>query len=415
MRKRGLRIILFFCLFFVLFSTDFLRAEKITVKVITETAFVRLKTSIDSMIIAQVPLGTTFEASEKIEDWYKVALPPDEQGFVVEGYIHSTDVEVVATEKPEIAPVSPIVAEKQPKKLPVKEEAQVYRPSRDSKLQFGFKFMGGGDYFLIGDLNDYLQGRQDYLEDDTSITDVVGTYDPLKYGYSFGAEFFVDFTPHIGIGVGAGYFQVTKKSEVTRTYNYHSHAYDPDFLSIAETIFPQISVIPLIFNLNFGLPMGSVVKLRLSGGVGYYLGTVVWDYTVKTKYTENKMEWESKSNAVGFQGSLGFDFNLGKTIVFFIEGAGRYVELEDLSGNLTITENWFGIEDLETFENAFLKYIEYNSYLTDEWYRLVSIDENGVIGSGFNNVPSFNSIRVERNAVIDLTGISLRAGFKFRF
>ncbi len=415
MRARGLWIILIICLSLLIFSTDILNAERITVKVITESAYVRLKTSIDSMIISQVALGIVLEASEKIGDWYKVALPPDEQGFVVEGYIHSTDVKVVTTQKPEIAQVSTTVPEVQSKKLPVKEEEQVYLLLRDSKVQFGLKFMGGGDYFLIGDLNDYLQGRQDYLRDDSSITEVVGSYDPLEFGYSFGAEFFIDFTPHIGIGIGAGYFQVKKKSEVNRTYSYCSPVDDPDFLNIVETIFPQISAIPLTFNLNFGLPLGSVVKLRLSGGIGYYLGTVVWDYFEETKYTNNKMDWETKSNAVGYQGSLGIDFNLGKSIAFFIEGAGRYVKLEGLSGKLIINENWFGSEITETYENAFLKYLEYNNYLTDEWYPLVSIDENGIVGSGSNNVPSFNSLRGERNAVIDLTGISFRAGFKIRF
>ncbi|MFC2162016.1 hypothetical protein ACFLRX_10240, partial [Acidobacteriota bacterium] len=246
-------------------------------------------------------------------------------------------------------------------------------------------------------------------------TDVVGSYDPLMYGYSYGVEFFLDFTPHIGIGIGAGYFQVNKKSEVDRTYNYYSPADNSNLLSFSETIFPKIDAIPLTFNLNFGLPLGSFVKFNLSGGIGYYLGTAVWDYHEETKNTDNKMDWETKSNAVGFQGSLGFDFNLGKKIVFFIEGAGRYVKLEDLSGKLTIKEKWFGSEDSNTYENAFLKYFEYNSYLTDEWYPLVTIDENGIVGSAYNNVPSFNSIRNLRNAVINLSGFSLRAGLKIKF
>lgn len=415
MQVRRYRIILFFCLLFLFFSTDFLRAEKIMVKVITQSAYVRLKGSIDSMIISQVPLGAVFEASEKTGDWYKVALPPDEQGFVVNGYIHTIDVEVVATQKPEMAQAYPTVPKTRPQQPAAKEVEQVFRPSRESNIQFGLKLMGGGDYFLIGDLNNYLQGRQDYLGDHSSITDVVGSYEPLKYGYSFGTEFFIDFTPHIGIGIGAGYFQVNKKSDVDRTYNYHIAMDDPDFFSIVETIYPQIKAIPLTFSLNFGLPMGSVVKLRLSGGIGYYLGTVVWDYQEETKYTENKMDWEAKSNAVGFHGSLGIDFNLGERIVFFIEGAGRYVKLEDLSGSLAIREIWYGSEENEAYESAFLNYLEYNSYLTDEWYPLVSIDENGVIGSGFNNVPSFNSTRNLRNAEIDLTGVSLRTGFKIRF
>lgn len=415
MRVRGQRIVLFFCLLSVLFLTDFLGAQTITVKVISQSAYVRLKPSIESMIISQVPLGAVLEAPAKIEDWYKVSLPPDAQGIVVQGYIHSTDIEVVVAEKTVMTQASPTVHKVQAKKPAAKEVEQVYRPIRESNVQFGLKLMGGGDYFQIGDMNDYLQGRQDYIDDAKNITDFVGSYEPLKYGYSFGAELFVDFTPHIGIGIGVGYFQVEKKNEVDITYDYVVSVDNPDFFNIVETIFPQISAIPMTFSLNFGLPMGSAVKLRLSVGIGYYFGTVVWDYLMETNNSETKMDWETKTNAVGFHGRLGLDFNLGKTIVFFIEGFGRYVQFEDLSGNLTVKEIWNGEVDNEDHENAFLKYLEYNSYLTDEWYPLVSIDEEGVLGSGYNNVPLFNSTRNLRNAVIDLTGVSVRTGFKIKF
>jgi len=112
-----------------------LRAEKIVVKVVSQIAYVRLKTSIESMIISQVSLGAVFEASEKSGDWYKVALPPDEQGFVVEGYIHSTDVQLVVAEETTSVQVSPTVPQTEAKKPAVKEMEKVYRPSRESNVQ----------------------------------------------------------------------------------------------------------------------------------------------------------------------------------------------------------------------------------------------------------------------------------------
>jgi hypothetical protein len=378
MRARSHRTILICCFLFVLFSAGFLSAEKISVKVISQDAFVRLTGSINSMIISQVPLGTVLEASEKVGEWYKVALPPDEQGFVVQGYIHSTEVEVIAVEEPELPRVSPTVQKIRLQQPAAKDVEQMSNPSRKSKIQFGLKFMGGGDYFLIGDLNDYLQGQQDYLSDDTSIMDIQGSYKPLKYGYSGGAEFFIDFTRFIGIGIGAGYFQVNKKNEVNRTHDYSS-VDDPNPLYKNEMIFPQIKAIPLTFSLNFGLPLGSVVKIKLSGGVGYYLGTIIWDYQMEANFLENKMFWESKSNTLGYHGSLGIEVNLGRRFGFFIEGFGRYAKLKDMSGSLTINEIWMGDEINSVYESSFLKFLEINSYITDKWYPLVSIDEDGVV------------------------------------
>lgn len=274
--------------------------------------------------------------------------------------------------------------------------------------------MGGGDYFQIGDLNDYLQGRQDYLGDDASILDIQGSYQPLKYGYSGGAEVFIDFTRHIGIGIGASYFQVKKKNDVHRIHDY-SPADDPNPVFLNEMIFPQVKAIPLTFSLNLGLPLGAVIKLKISGGVGYYFGTIVWDYQMEANFLENKMSWESKSNTIGYHGSLGLVFNLSRRFGCFIEGFGRYAVLKDMSGSLTINEIWKGNTIDLFYESSFLKFLEINSYITDKWYPLVSIDEDGVVGSGYNNVPLFNSYRDLRNAVLDLTGVSLRAGFIIKF
>jgi hypothetical protein len=58
-------------------------------------ANVRLKPGIDSHVIGQVVRGTLLESPRTTGEWYAVALPPDEEGLVVSGYIHKSMVEVV--------------------------------------------------------------------------------------------------------------------------------------------------------------------------------------------------------------------------------------------------------------------------------------------------------------------------------
>ncbi len=71
-------------------------AQGMVVKIVADRAVVRLKPDISSPIIGQVVRGTLLEAGRKAGDWYAVALPPDEDGTVVNGYVHQSLVDVVS-------------------------------------------------------------------------------------------------------------------------------------------------------------------------------------------------------------------------------------------------------------------------------------------------------------------------------
>lgn len=79
----------------ILFLTTIAEGARIKLRVNVENANIRLKPTIESTIISKAPLGAILESEEKVGNWYKVNLPPDESGFVVSGYIHESIVEVV--------------------------------------------------------------------------------------------------------------------------------------------------------------------------------------------------------------------------------------------------------------------------------------------------------------------------------
>ena len=68
-------------------------AEHIQVRVIKQNAVLRIKPKNDAVIIKKLPLGALLEVEEEIGEWLKISLPPDEDGFVLTGYLLRTFTE----------------------------------------------------------------------------------------------------------------------------------------------------------------------------------------------------------------------------------------------------------------------------------------------------------------------------------
>lgn len=58
------------------------------VRVIKQNAVLRIKPKNGAVIIKKLSLGALLEVEEEIGDWLKITLPPDEDGFVLTGYLH---------------------------------------------------------------------------------------------------------------------------------------------------------------------------------------------------------------------------------------------------------------------------------------------------------------------------------------
>ena len=58
------------------------------VRVIKQNAVLRIKPKNGAVVIKELPLGALLEVNEELEDWLKITLPPDKDGFVLTGYLH---------------------------------------------------------------------------------------------------------------------------------------------------------------------------------------------------------------------------------------------------------------------------------------------------------------------------------------
>lgn len=63
------------------------------IRVIKQSAELRIKPKDGAVVIKKLPLGALFDVEEEIGDWLKISLPPDEDDFVLTGYLHRSFTE----------------------------------------------------------------------------------------------------------------------------------------------------------------------------------------------------------------------------------------------------------------------------------------------------------------------------------
>lgn len=134
-----------FCLFsmILILSMVSMYSEENKVRVIKENAVLKLKPSDESLTIKRLPLGSELAVVETIGEWIKIKLPPDEDGIVVTGYIHSSFVTF------DIRPPQSM-EDKRPTQL--KEITKPYQVISKPKASFA---LGGGISNIVGEGSQY--------------------------------------------------------------------------------------------------------------------------------------------------------------------------------------------------------------------------------------------------------------------
>lgn len=386
--------VLIFCLLLVLFLSELSFAEKVKVRIVDNNANIRLKPDLKSSVISKPPLGVILESDKKVGEWFRVNLPPDENGFIVTGYIHSSIVEIMdeeALDKKEVKekPVPPPKPSKPPG----------YPPSPG--LEIGVKFSGGMSYLLIGDPNSYLVGREDSLLDWARVLNYTheGEFKKLHWGSDFEGDVIVYLTPQLGVSIGSGYIYGKKGKDAGKITGTRV----PSSITDTSTVEMKASAIPIRLGAYYYLPVSSKNRFFLNGGVGYYFAKLSIAYRTVWNGSEYTKEQEASGKGIGFQGGIGFEYDISKNIAFMIEGQGRCAKIGGFEGNLEIRS-----PGLNTSEEGTLYYYEYQDTWTPTsgWYPTVRIEDQDPSGTDYRNV---------REAIVDFSGFTFRAGIKIKF
>ena len=264
------------------------------------------------------------------------------------------------------------------------------------------KLYGGYSLLSPKDVNDGVDGYFEILElyAASGGGSTSGGYSPLNSGINFGADVVYQLTPKIGVGIGAGYLQSSKTSQMMATLTSAE-------LDVTGT--PKLSAMPIRLALFLTFPIGGKLSLTADAGAAVYAGLKL---DASQRVENNIGAWEttslkasrtSLSANLGFQGSLGIDYAFSQKMGFFIEAVARYARFKNFAAATEISESSTGSP--ETDEGKI--YLETNTFAgigSDSWF-IVSADPP-------IDEPPYTEYREPK---FDLSGFSLQAGIRIRF
>jgi opacity protein-like surface antigen len=275
--------------------------------------------------------------------------------------------------------------------------------ANDSTKGFSLKFTGGYGTMSIGDLNVLPNATKE------------GAFKKPNTGFEYEGELIISLSEHFGIGIGAGYIWREEPSESTFEEDFGSY-----YLQSDNSYSPELSAIPIKLSVYYYFPILSRMNLFLNGGIGYYFGKLNYHRLVDSHHVFEDLDsqdvkedsvMETKDNGMGFHGGIGLEYDFMKNLTLFIEGAGRYIQLKGWEGDIIrYVESTYDDGTTEgATETSYgtLWYYEYYPETHPDWPSYVlKIQEEKPMHSEFRNV---------RKAEGDLSGLSVRIGFRIKF
>jgi hypothetical protein len=377
-------------------------APTFKIKVSAEQANIRDTPDIGSPVVQQLPEGSVLEAEKKQGEWYLVRFTRDD-GLAARGYIHESlvrELEAVPSvpveeirvepvkkvvEKPEPVAVEPARPDDRPKLLPpAPRRASAGLPEAKT---FSFSILTGANFAAVGDLNTGARGLADYY---SAVLGIPGTgkIAGLHLTYILGGEISYSLMPRLFATFGLDYFAGRRSSHM----EFASGA-TPDVLRTR----PRIQALPV----KLGLAYYPLPYVYLKGGLQYYFVSANYLY----RYEKNLywQEWQGDAKARGIGASIGtggeYEFYPGLYLVG--EAEFRFARFGGFSGK-DITINSEG--ESYTEQGTLCYFLAEAAGLGE--YPLVFIR---------SDLPTEPGITDPREARVNLNGMSLKFGIRFRF
>jgi hypothetical protein len=243
--------------------------------------------------------------------------------------------------------------------------------SSQADVKLSFKIHGGWSYLQAGDVN---PGTQAFLDWGTSHYEITeGEYRALHQGYEVGGDLIFELGRNFGVGVGAGFMRFSKRNQ--------ANGWEPDYgPTVLFTSDSELTAIPTRLFVLFSTPLNRKIDIIANAGISYFFNAryyADWQefYSVaaSVEYWMNILiKAEMKRDPFGFQGGMGIEYRLTPSYTLFSEESKLY---------------------FETFP------------LLADAPRLIMVQ----------SAPPLGPEGEAREAVVDFSGFSLQAGFRFYF
>jgi len=375
--------------------------------VTAEQANIRDTPDIGSPIVQQLPEGSILEAEKKQGEWYLVRFRRDD-GLVARGYIHESlvrELETVPSTPVEEIRIEPV---KKPveKPEPARQEPARQEPARpddrpappppeprrgaaglpESKT-FGFSILAGANFSAVGDLNTGARGLADYYSAVIGIpgTDEVGG---LHLTYILGGEISYSLMPGLFVTFGLDYFAGRRSSRME-----FAAGVSPDVLLTR----PRIQALPV----KLGLAYYPLPYLYLKGGLQYYFVSANYLYRYEKNLYWQEWQGDAKARGVGASVGAGGEYEFYPGLFLVGEAEFRFARFNGFTGkDITINSEGESYTEQGTL-----------------YYFLADAAGQGDFPLVFirGSLPAEPGISEPREARVNLNGMSLKVGIRFRF
>jgi len=270
--------------------------------------------------------------------------------------------------------------------------------------RFSIKLTGGGGYALIGDINHQLslvnknETFEYWRKHDPSV--IAGEIKTLNHWfYDWEAELRMDLSRTFGIGIAISAPFQRKNESTLSIAAMEERGSGPQ---ITEMYYrPEIKVsVPIKLNFYYLLSYRTRYKLFFNGGIGYYPGRMSQDNRNVIDYSSSETTyWEVKSrSSLGYHLGASIEYSLTRSTDLVLDILGRIVMLKDLHG-------WIQYEKDQIISE---KYSGTLFFMEDPEERIPGFIERGYLHEEVQGYLSGNI----RKAIIDLSGVVVRAGIK---
>ena len=383
----------------------------VKVKVTAEVANIRLKPSIGSIIIRQIPQGEILEATKKEGPWFLVTLPPDEAG-TASGYVHEslvlpleelprTETKPSVVEKPVEKPIEkpldkpaekpkvetpPDKPQSKPETVP-QVQTDVWEENGGANGRFFFSLFAGGGYAIVGDLNRGAQGLADLFSAQIGVA-ASGDVTAVHTGFLFGGEIGIPLGGRAYITLGAE--RLGTGSESLLSFLRTGGGED------TYTALPKFSAIPI----RAAIVVYPADFFYLKFGANYTFGSCSYNFRIDRAATWQEWTGEAQASAFGLFGGAGLEWKVGPNFALFGELTGQYGPISGFEGTGTFQDSTLSVP-----ASQMGKLYAYEAKFGQTLYPQVFVRES---------IPSEANVENAREAKINGSGFALRLGIRLR-
>ncbi|MBN2399952.1 MAG: hypothetical protein JXI33_06385 [Candidatus Aminicenantes bacterium] len=261
------------------------------------------------------------------------------------------------------------------------------------RIGFALRLHGGMNYLQGGQLNEGIAGFVQRYEQgaESAGRPYESVSDPLHLCYEAGADLLVFFGPRFGLSLGAAYLKGRQQSGVDITWPLYTFTVDFN---------REVEAIPVTLGLFYHLPLGKKFNLVFEAGGGYTFARLYMEQLAAAQLEYSNQYSTGRAGGLNFYARLGLEARMTRGVFIFAETLGRVAKISNFRGSAKLVSS---SSPDESFDGAFF------FFDLDHQGRLFHILDFGV--SAWDNPEVSNAVLAE----IDFSGVSVRAGVRFRF